>query len=246
MCAAAGGGATAVLSHAGTSAHRGSCPCLAVAAARLPHPFNVLLLLPTFLPGRPSTLNVFPLLASLPGRPPGPSMPFNSSTPPSLAVPLDPQCRSTPPHLPPWPSPRTTCQLLPFVQYQREGIETCFLAAHCNNVTAVAGPVSRLPCIMHMHEKPCTQAGCLVAGVEMDGQEVELRPAQWQRKLLSDLGLVGEPQQAAAEAGADLEVSFGGPQHVDARLLAAARVLMAKSQEEVAVRQTLVRACSCA
>lgn len=69
----------------------------------------------------------------------------------------------------------------------------------------------------------------MVANVELDGKPMdEIKPAPWQRKLLEELKLMG--------SGANTEVTFGGPQHVDARLLAATRILCALSQEEVKVR----------
>ena len=69
----------------------------------------------------------------------------------------------------------------------------------------------------------------MVASVEdSSGEPLELRPASWQRVLLAQLKLEG-PE-------ANTEVTFGGPQHIDARLLAGARILVAQSEEEVQVR----------
>ena len=70
----------------------------------------------------------------------------------------------------------------------------------------------------------------MVAGVEgTEGEPLDLHPAAWQRALLAQLRLEGP--------GANTEVTFGGPQHVDPRLLAGARILVAQSEEEVKVRE---------
>ena len=69
----------------------------------------------------------------------------------------------------------------------------------------------------------------MIASVEdASGEPLELRPAAWQRDLLAQLKLEG--------AAANTEVTFGGPQHIDTRLLAGARILVAQSEEEVQVR----------
>lgn len=60
---------------------------------------------------------------------------------------------------------------------------------------------------------------------DADGKPLDIVAAKWQSKWLSQLGLSGP--------GANLEVSLGGPQHVDSRLLAASRILVAKSEAEV-------------
>mmetsp|Transcript_24988 Transcript_24988/g.54325 ORF Transcript_24988/g.54325 Transcript_24988/m.54325 type:complete len:401 (+) Transcript_24988:697-1899(+) len=69
------------------------------------------------------------------------------------------------------------------------------------------------------------QTGALIANVRDGDKDVDIRVAGWQRKILADLQLDGP--------GANLEVTLGGEQHVDPRLLAAARVLLAKSEAEI-------------
>ena len=69
----------------------------------------------------------------------------------------------------------------------------------------------------------------MVANVEAaDGEPLELRPASWQRSLLAQLKLEGP--------GSNTEVTFGGPQHIDPRLLAGARILVGQSEEDIQVR----------
>jgi hypothetical protein len=65
-----------------------------------------------------------------------------------------------------------------------------------------------------------------MAGVK-DGEEaLEISRPGWKRAVLQQLQLEGQ--------GASLEVQLGGPQHVEPRLLAAARVLVAAQPSEVA------------
>ncbi|GAX86280.1 hypothetical protein CEUSTIGMA_g13692.t1 [Chlamydomonas eustigma] len=70
------------------------------------------------------------------------------------------------------------------------------------------------------------QAGAMVASVQSsDGEALNINPTAWQNNLLMQLKLAG-PE-------ADTEVTFGGPDHVDSRLLAAARILVAHEETEV-------------
>ncbi|GFH20538.1 NADPH:adrenodoxin mitochondrial isoform X1 [Haematococcus lacustris] len=58
-----------------------------------------------------------------------------------------------------------------------------------------------------------------------DQKPLELQPSRWQSRVLAQLGLQGP--------GANLEVTLGGSQLVDPRLVAATRVLLARSEAEL-------------
>jgi hypothetical protein len=64
-----------------------------------------------------------------------------------------------------------------------------------------------------------------MAGVRDGGEALEISRPPWKRAVLAQLELEGP--------GANLEVGLGGPQHVEPRLLAAARVLAAVQPSEV-------------
>jgi hypothetical protein len=59
------------------------------------------------------------------------------------------------------------------------------------------------------------------------GGPLEIGVEKWRPCLLEQLGLQGPK--------ANPEVTLGGPQHVDTRLLAAARICVAQSQAEIEV-----------
>ncbi len=69
------------------------------------------------------------------------------------------------------------------------------------------------------------QSGADMAGVKDGGEALEISRPPWKRAVLAQLEVEG-PE-------ADLEVGLGGPQHVEPRLLAAARVLVAVQPNEV-------------
>ncbi|KAL6746522.1 hypothetical protein V8C86DRAFT_2940393 [Haematococcus lacustris] len=64
-----------------------------------------------------------------------------------------------------------------------------------------------------------------------DQKPLELQPSRWQSRVLAQLGLQGP--------GANLEVTLGGSQLVDPRLVAATRVLLARSEAELQGRNMM-------
>ncbi|EFJ43131.1 hypothetical protein VOLCADRAFT_106928 [Volvox carteri f. nagariensis] len=81
------------------------------------------------------------------------------------------------------------------------------------------------------------QAGCLVANVtDAEGPPRDLVITPWRQELLTELGLAG--------AAATLELNLGGPDLLDPRLLAAARVMVARQAGEVAGRGGAERLCA--
>ncbi|KAG2438459.1 hypothetical protein HYH02_010913 [Chlamydomonas schloesseri] len=77
------------------------------------------------------------------------------------------------------------------------------------------------------------QAGALVSNVsDALGAPLDLAPRTWQLQLLAELGLVGPA------ANPELNIGGGGPgaEVLDGRLLAAARVMVARAESEVAGR----------
>eukprot|EP00798_Chlamydomonas_sp_ICE-L_P020881 gene20881-27724_t len=68
------------------------------------------------------------------------------------------------------------------------------------------------------------QTGADIANI---GLEEPLAASGWRKDILQKLDLAG--------SSSNLEVTFGGPQHADPRLLAAARVLVARSEDDVRV-----------
>ncbi|GLC45812.1 hypothetical protein PLESTM_001782700 [Pleodorina starrii] len=73
------------------------------------------------------------------------------------------------------------------------------------------------------------QAGAFVANVtDSNGAPLDLTPTPWRLALLSELGLAGP--------AANTEINLGGVELIDRRLLAAARVMVARQEGEVAGR----------